>query len=231
VIDGLKKIVPFRLHRAAVGAVHRYSFPRVLNRIAALAPNTIPSRELLEALRVAWENESWSGRTKYLEAVVQWASLTPGPILECGTGLTTILLGLFAGQRGIPIWSLEHNVEWYERMNEVLRRYRVPEVEICFAPLQQYGSFSWYQPPLDRLPESFKLVICDGPPERTTSGGRYGLLPVMDSRLSSDAVILVDDVDPDAESTVVTRWLSERSAIRKFWRGEPLHSFALIVLD
>ena len=230
-IDKLSRFVPFRLRRAALGAIHGYTFPRALHRISALAPKELPSRDLLKQLRSGWGNEDWSGRTDYLEQVVKWAAMTQGPILECGSGLTTILLGLFAGQRGIPVWSLEHSIEWHERMTKTLRKHRIPGVELCFTPVRDYGGFSWYDPPLDRMPPSFRMVVCDGPPERSTPGGRYGLLPVMRDRLGSGTVVLLDDVNLDAEQAVLARWLSERSASKKIWRDEPSHFFALVVLD
>ncbi len=225
----LTRFIPFRIRNATSSIIHKYSFPRALRRIASLAPTQIPNRDLLESFRAGWENESWCARTDYLEEVVKWAAVTPGPILECGSGITTILLGLVAGRRGIPIWSLEHDVNWYERMTSLLHEHRIPGVEICLAPLRNYEKYFWYDPPLDRMPASFRLVVCDGPPQLSTPGERYGLLPVMRDHLGSNTTILLDDTG--AEDSVLLRWLAERAATPKFFKDEASHSFASIVLD
>jgi hypothetical protein len=92
-------------------------------------------------------------------------------------------MGLFAGRRGIPVWTLEHDPEWYEHIAAALRRFRIEGVELVFAPLRDYGDYSWYDVPMERMPERFGVVVCDGPPQKTTPGDRYGLLPVMQDRL------------------------------------------------
>jgi hypothetical protein len=77
------------------------------------------------------------------------------------------------------------------------------------APLESRGAFDWYSdvPALKPVAE-IQAVICDGPPQGTR-GGRYGLLPCMQSRLSRGAKIIVDDSHRDAERQMIARWLQE----------------------
>src|SRR5215813_12885207 len=63
----------------------------------------------LPALREAWGNTGFVASLAYLSAVLDYGQNSEGPILECGSGLTTLLLTLLAGPR---VWSLEHMVEW-----------------------------------------------------------------------------------------------------------------------
>jgi len=49
---------------------------------------------LLERLNWAWGSEDWSGEVPYLQSVRREAMLTKGHILECGSGLTTLLLAV-----------------------------------------------------------------------------------------------------------------------------------------
>ena len=100
---------------------------------------------------------------------------------------------------GITIWSLEHDPYWQARIEEVLEHYHIPGVELCLAPINDYGEFGWYAPPFQRLPKTFRIVICDGPPQKTTLGGRYGLLPVMRDRLARESLILLDNAIPEAQ--------------------------------
>ena len=152
-------------------------------------------------------------------------------MLECGSGLTTIVMGLFAGRRGIPVWTLEHDPEWYEHIAAALRRFRIEGVELVFAPLRDYGDYSWYDVPMERMPERFSMVVCDGPPQKTTPGDRYGLLPVMRDRLSPGSVILFDDVQTREPDPVLSRWLEETRASFKLFAIRPSDSYAVIVLQ
>ena len=82
---------------------------------------------------------------------------------------------------------------------EALQRHHISNVNVCLSPLRSYGEFSWYELPSGGLPEEFRLVICDGPPE-STPGGRYELLPVLGPRLSKGTVILLDDANRASEA-------------------------------
>lgn len=229
-IETLKKVIPSGIRNAVKRRGQRYAFENAFHRIAAIAPDKIPSRELIEQLRTGWGNEGWSGRPAYLEEVVKWAAITPGPILECGSGLTTILLGLYAARRGIPVWTLEHAFDWHKRVSNALTTCHISGVELALTPLRDYENFSWYSPPLTHMPAHFNLVICDGPPERTTWGKRHGLLPVMDKHLATNCVIILDDYDKEAADNVADHRTVERSAATRILKADQSQSFGLIFL-
>ena len=163
---------------------------------------------MLSALSVAWGNPEYAAKLDYLEEVATRAATTTGPILECGSGLTTILIGLLAGRRGVEVWSLEHWPDWHTRVTNVLKRNRIPNVEVCFAPIREFDGFSWYDPPLAKMPRRFSLVICDGPPA-SMPGGRYGLFPLLRDRFSTGTLILLDDAHRPSEQEVLDRWSAE----------------------
>ncbi len=208
ILRTLKRLVPARLKRAAKEALLERTFGRALRQVAALPLGEVPSRRLLEELQVGWGNEGFAARSDYLEEVARRAASVEGPILECGSGLTTMLLGLLAGRRGIETWSLEHIPQWHARVTATLERYRIPKVRVCLAPLRDYEGFSWYDPPLAEMPGDFRLVVCDGPPGATL-GGRYGLLPVMGERLNAGSLVMLDDANREGETEVLNRWSSE----------------------
>jgi Methyltransferase domain len=155
---------------------------------------------------MGWANEGWSADAFYLEAVCQWASRVRGPILECGSGLTTLLLGIFAPSQ---VTTLEHMPEWKKHVEHAAMEHCIP-VNVLTAPLLDYGGFHWYALP-ESLPRGFELVICDGPPS-VTKGGRYGLFPTASGLLSRNAVILMDDVERSDEQAIITRWKRECGA-------------------
>ncbi len=64
-----------------------------------------PGDELLARLRYGWSNGSWSASTDFMRGCIDEALQCEGPILECGSGLTTLIIGIIADQRRVPfIW-------------------------------------------------------------------------------------------------------------------------------
>ena len=204
----VKKLVPAGVKRAAKQALLEQALRRAVRRVAALPEGEVPSRELLADLLTAWSNDGFAADLDYLEEVARRAASVEGPVLECGSGLTTLLLGLLAGRRGFETWSLEHHPEWRARVGSALKEHNVPRARLALAPLKSYGGFSWYDPPLAEMPDSFRLVVCDGPPGQTP-GGRYGLLPVMRERLHAGSLILLDDANRPEEQEALRRWSDE----------------------
>ena len=207
----VKKLMPAGVKRAARQALLDQVLRRAVRRLAALPVGEAPSRELLADLLTGWSNDGFAADLDYLEEVSRRAAAVQGPVLECGSGLTTLLVGLLAGRRGFETWSLEHHPEWHARVGAALEAHGVPRARLALAPLKSYVGFSWYDPPLAEMPEAFPLVVCDGPPG-TTPGGRYGLLPVMRGRLPAGSLILLDDADRPEEQEALGRWADEYGA-------------------
>jgi hypothetical protein len=98
-----------------------YSFRRALREVASLPWGKLPTRRLMQRLWSGWGKQSYSGHPEYLDEVVKRAVTISGPVLECGSGLSTLLLGLFAARRGVQVWTLEHDRERYEHTAAALR--------------------------------------------------------------------------------------------------------------
>lgn len=221
----LKRLLPRPLKRAMKRAYQQRQLDDALHRVAQLRPDQMPSPALLEELQEGWANHGMAARTDYLAEVCRQGVRAERAILECGSGLTTLLLGLLAGRRGVPVWSLEHLPEWRARVASVLARHAIPEVHLLLAPLQDYGAFTWYAPQ-EPLPGKFDLVVCDGPPS-DTDGGRYGMLPVMRGRVDERTVILLDDAERPGEHRVLTQWKQD-AAVTVAVRETPSGAFALV---
>jgi hypothetical protein len=203
VVPLARHFIPAPLRHSLKQVYLRRKLDSVLGRIVAAAP-AVPSLALLGDLQTAWDNQGFGGRTDYLHEVASRAAAATGPILECGSGLTTLLIAAMTAARGIPYCSLEHMTEWRERVAGVLARHDLP-VSVWVTPLRDFGEYSWYDAPIPGMPDQFSLVVCDGPPGQT-KGGRYGLLPRMHDRLAPGATILLDDVDRPGEMDVLARW-------------------------
>jgi len=222
----IRKKAPVRLKKATKKAVRRYRLWRAAGEIARLPLGQPPSREMLSALMVAWGNPEYAAKLDYLEEVAARAATTAGPILECGSGITTIVMGLMAGRRGVAVWSLEHWPDWHKRVTDVIRHNRIQGVEVCFSPIRKFDGFSWYDAPLAKLPRRFSLIICDGPPGDTL-GGRCGINTVMRERLVPGTLILLDDAHRPSEQEVVDRWSSEANP-RLRVQGGSAETFAVL---
>lgn len=206
--SSMKKLVPKPVKRVVWKLVQEHQLRSAIGAIADLSLGEIPSRQLLSDLIGGWDNDGFVADLDYADELARRATTTTGPILECGTGMTTIILGLLAGRRGVEIWSLENSEEWYHKISGTLERYGIKDVRISLAPLRDYGGFSWYDHAQLALPNEFSLVVCDGPPG-TTHGGRYGLVPVLGNRLSAGSVILLDDAERPGEVESLDRWKTE----------------------
>jgi hypothetical protein len=206
----IKKFVPKWIKRPIKDAVTRRQLREAIKSIRQLPDGQVPGRELLSQLIQGWSNEGFAANLDYLEEIAKQSLNSDGPILECGSGASTILLGILSARRHIMVWSLENSPEWGLRVSEVLETNGISGVRVCSSPLVEYGEFVWYDPPLAEMPKEFSLVICDGPPG-STRGGRYGLLPVMQDRLPTGSTILLDDAGRSDEAEIIRRWENEAS--------------------
>jgi hypothetical protein len=182
---------------------------------SAVPHDAVIPRTLLSELIYAWGYEGGSAKYEFASAFIRYARAADGPILECGSGLSTILLGLVAQKNSNKVWSLEHSPFWAKRVRSTLKRYNIESVELCEANLRDYGPFWWYDPPKDRMPKDFSVVVCDGPPDdpgNKTPGGRYGMLPIMKSHLAPGCIVLLDDAGRAREQEILARWAEELGA-------------------
>jgi hypothetical protein len=174
---------------------------RALEHRSADAP--ITEREL-GRLRHSWGNPGYEADLDYLRLVCEHAISARFPVLECGSGLTTVLLAVTAARRGVDVWSLEHDLGWYRATRRVLVHFGLRGIHLVHAPLVRHEGYSWYDAPLSLMPDRFGLVVCDGPPG-STLGGRGGLMHVMRDRLRG-AIILIDDAERPSERAMLSDW-------------------------
>ena len=159
----------------------------------------------------AWGNEAWSTSVPLLMAMLEWLPQTGGDIVECGSGLSTLVLASAVRRLDRRLISLEHDASWAGRVNDHLPVHMRSNVEIAIAPLKDYGEFDWYSLDAVAMPKSIGFILCDGPPGMTR-GGRYGLAPVLRSRLAPGCIVLLDDTQRSEEQAIANRWCAEWSA-------------------
>ena len=159
-----------------------------------------------------WGNEGWSADEDYLRRLMSEATVAKGAVVECGSGLSTLLIAGIARQTGVAFHSLEHNPVWRKRVTDALAAHGLTTYStVHYAPLQSYGQFDWYSIP-DSLPANISLIICDGPPSDTL-GGRHGVVPALRSRMAPVCTILMDDAKRSAEVEIMEHWERDFSTI------------------
>lgn len=218
-LESIKSRLPRSLKRAVrqglLDPFQRQVSERRLRKLTGIfRADPSPDRELLEQFHRAWGNESFSADVTYVSEVVSHVSRCSAPVLECGSGLTTLVAGLVGERRNVKILSLEQDREWADFVTQRLRKNGIHNVELRYAPLRNYGGFVWYDVGSVALPEYFELVLCDGPAVFEEWGEahaqwRYGVLPVLASKgVKVDRVLLDDATEPRAAG-LLRRWQEE----------------------
>ena len=97
-----------------------------------------------------WGNTGWSADLEFLTAVISRCTNYPRlTILECGSGLTTVLLSVVAKHCRHTLISLENDSEWMVEIGQRLKKLKAIETRptgtmVFHAPLISYGEFDWY---------------------------------------------------------------------------------------
>ena len=222
----VKELVPLSVRTSFREHEHAWRVSRALSRgLGGLRERPWGSETIWRDLAVGWDNERWSAGPEYLDAVAAAALAERGPILECGSGLTTLVLATISEYSGSAVLTLEHDERCFDNVVSRLRRFGL-HADVRLAPLRSYGEFDWYDVDPEGL-DAFSLVVCDGPPG-ATRGGRFGLLPVLGDRLLPGCAILVDDAARPAEQEILRRWSDDVALHFTVQGGRP---FAVVELD
>lgn len=197
-----------RTVRARLRSAHRdWTLGRALARFAGNPTSGTLSTELIRSIEYGWGNAGWSANETFLRACLDEIEGTRGLIVECGSGMSTLILGLAAQRLGRRYVALENDAQWVSRVRARLERMGVSHITVVHAPLVDIGEQDWYDLSRTRFDESVTLAICDGPPG-STRGGRAGMMPALFRHLAPGAVVLVDDADREAEWQMVQSWMA-----------------------
>jgi hypothetical protein len=160
-------------------------------------------------------SEHWSAAADFLELIVdEVINLKPATILECGSGVSTLMLAAACRESGKGrILSLEHQQEYASDLRDIVTSYALQEfATIIDAPLVgtpvNGHDYQWYS--LDNLVEcDIDMMVIDGPPGRLQKNSRYPALPVMAGRMSPACNIFLDDAARQDEREIVRLWVQE----------------------
>lgn len=146
----------------------------------------------------AWGNYPWSAGPEFLAACVEVARDGKGPILECGSGLTTLAMAAAAPHR--KVYSLEHDERWRHRMTEELNANNLSNVLVVDSPIND----GWYSPNWPTYIE-FSMLVIDGPPRQLAD--RFNVFDEVVLKFSSGCVVVADDAQEPAKFQVAGKRL------------------------
>lgn len=182
----------------------------------------LPEHPLVDAALASGpplEITDWSLDRNALEVVLAEVDAGAQTILECGSGISTILVGrLLRDRRRGSLHSLEHDPGWVTLGRSQLAAEGLDAyVRIIEAPLEPNPKAAqgcpWYaRSSLAELPRGgVDLLLVDGPPAPAGSleRSRYPALPVLAPRLAANARVILDDVERAGEAWVLQRWQEE----------------------
>jgi predicted O-methyltransferase YrrM len=204
----------FAPHLARARGVQTPAFDHAIDALRAGNPMTAHFGRLY----ADWGNQY--AAPPDLQSAIYWvAREAKGPILETGSGLSTLILGIAAEAAGVQVHALEHEPDYYRSTMAALKRHGIKNVRLHYAPLRVHPyqrdddgkvhTCLWYEIPHD-LPAEFSMVLCDGPQQRF---GRAGLFKVIPER-TAGAKILMDDAE-NMEKDATLAAISQRTG-RKF---------------
>ena len=164
---------------------------RIAEIFKKIQDGTEDARDLLSLIDM-WGNH-FALEASALSAIISLSRECAGTILECGSGLSTLVLAA----SGCPVVSLEHNPQWFEKVKGYLSDLSIDNVDLRLCPLNSDG---WYS----ETGEGYSLVVVDGPPR--AEGNRSKIVDYLHN-VAPDCAFIVDDVDSGSD---VTPLLSEK---------------------
>lgn len=140
-------------------------------------------REDVPGLVSDWDNEGFAAGYELVAASIDIAKKAKGTIVECGSGLTSLVMAA----TGAEVYSLESDIEWYRFMLDEKKRLGLDSLTIKYSPLVDQEGGRWYS---DDIPEP-DVVLCDGP--KRDKGNRDILFKKLNGYVPR--YILVDDTE------------------------------------
>lgn len=181
----------------SLGATLRRQRGETLRYVAGeLAVGSVAPTVFQEALKRG--NNPYGATLDVLVLCAAMARKADGPIIEAGSGLTTIIMAAVTEQ---PIYCLEHDPIWAARLEEMIAESGVAGIGLCLCPIKD----GWYDlTDYPDLPAEFALGLNDGPPRQL--GGRMGFYERFGDCTDT---IIVDDADDPGNATAIEAWCEQ----------------------
>ncbi len=134
-----------------------------------------------------------------LALCVKLARKATGPIIEAGSGLTTVLMAAATDQK---VYCLEHHGLYAAELRQFAAEAGVTNIALCIQPIKD----GWYDlsDVIEDLPDHFALGLNDGPPRQV--GSRMEFFDHFGDRCET---IIVDDADDPGYAEALKGWAAK----------------------
>lgn len=163
----------------------------------------------------------WSAAPDFLQLIVDHClEHKPGLIVECSSGLTTLMLARCCQMNGKgKVISLEDGAEYAANVRGYIEQYGLGEYcAVIHSPLGRVSlngvSYLWYSG-FELPEEGIDMLVIDGPSGFIQKNSRYPALPMLYEKLSESCRIFLDDAARPDEREIVGRWQAEFSALNE----------------
>lgn len=145
----------------------------------------------------------------------------PSVIVECGSGLSTLILGYLV-KNGMVSKSIaiDHNKQFYEATKADLIKHGLEKyVNLIYAPLKPViindKEWFWYDTTVvDEIVDQIDILIVDGPPGQIQKHSRYPAIPLLKRYFNPNYNVIADDSRRPDEKEVIEIWLQENQELR-----------------
>lgn len=187
-------------------------FDRCMRRLTADADEP-PSLATISELYAHWGDPLTQGGESYLRSCLAEARAASGPIVQCGAGLLSLVLGSLCQTSAVParqLWCLEHDPHWANTIRSWLTQYRMGRVHVITSRPHLFEEFVWYAADPERLASGVSLVLCEG--GRAAPSGVPGALARLEPRLADPSIVLARGVGRADDLRRAHQWAKDHGA-------------------
>ena len=168
--------------------------------VPKLRANTQTEGDYEELVKFA--GNSWAADVGVLAALTRIARNCRGPIIETGSGLSSIVMAAVTDQQ---VYTLEHLNHYAATTHYWSELAGLVNLHIGCAPLKD----CWYDLDAFDLPKKFALGFCDGPPRLFGTRPRF-----LDEIAPRCSVVVVDDFASDPRYQRIVHEYADRRGLQ-----------------
>lgn len=153
----------------------------------------------------------------------------PNVVVECGSGTSTMWIALALRETGGGhVYALEHDPAFAVETRRQLSSQGLAEyATVIDAPIVEQnganGIVEWYDVSGIGEVNRIDVLVVDGPPE-AQGGLRKYAIEILFERFADGTRVFADDVNRDAERTMITDWINEFPSLQLRVSSTPVQS-------
>lgn len=162
--------------------------------------------KLLDLTAPIPSTRSWAASPDLLLTLLHYGRFSqPRTIVDLGSGMSTLVLAKSAPHS--RIFSIDNSEEYANKTKELLADHGVNNVDLRVAHLTPHVSgVDWYDTTQLEDISAIDLLFIDGPPGSKNLRARHPAIVELISRLSPDAIIIIDDVAREGEKLLAVEF-------------------------